>query len=102
MWVWPPEEWFDRRRAAGLSVTVGWQLKKQLYGRRKGVRKFNDYVAEAATTKWNMVQCVAQPSFYVSLADPIAMELHQDDSYRAWGYAGAEGYQSVGEGEPDS
>ena len=81
VWTSPPAEWLAVRVEQGLSDQVGWQLKKQLYGRRGGPRAFNDFVERKAVENWGMERCLAQPCFFVNRARHIMMELHQDDFY---------------------
>eukprot|EP00972_Heterocapsa_arctica_P105488 15543541-Heterocapsa_arctica.AAC.1 len=44
--VEPPDEWLEKCVQDGGDEDVVWKLVKQLYGRRKASKVFNEYVAD--------------------------------------------------------
>ena len=45
---WPPKGWGKRYHArGGRAEKPWWKMKKQLYGRRKAAKKFNEFVVSA-------------------------------------------------------
>eukprot|EP00972_Heterocapsa_arctica_P014867 2190162-Heterocapsa_arctica.AAC.1 len=44
--VEPPDEWLEKWINDGGDPDVVWKLRRQLYGRRKASKVFNEYVAD--------------------------------------------------------
>ena len=57
-----------------------WKLKKQLYGRRKVAKKFNEFVV-SATVGLGLDQCPEQPLFFRRPGTTLIFKLYQDDFY---------------------
>ena len=55
-----------------------WKLKRQVYGRRKTAKKFNEFVV-AATDGLCIEQCLWQPSLFRRPGTTLIFECHQDD-----------------------
>ena len=76
---WPPKEWVKRYHARGGRVeNPWWKLKRQLHGRRKAAKKFNEFVV-TATVGLGLDQCPEQPSLFRRPGTTLIFELHQDD-----------------------
>ena len=81
VYCWPPKEWVQRYHARGGRVAnPWWKLKRQLYGRRKAAKKFNEFVV-AATDGLGIEQCPEQPSHFRRPATTLIFQCHQDDFY---------------------
>ena len=81
VYCWPPKEWVKRYHAKGGRVeNPWWKLKRQLYGRRKAAKKFNEFVV-SATFGLGLEQCPEQPSLFRRAGTTLIFELHQDDFY---------------------
>ena len=70
----------DIFHARWSSENPGWKLKKQLYGRRKAAKKFNEFVV-SATVGLGFKQCPEQPTLIRRPGTTLIFELHQDDFY---------------------
>ena len=57
-----------------------WKLKRQLYGRRKAAKKFNEFVV-TATDGSGIEQCPEQPSLSRRPGTTLIFQCHQDDFY---------------------
>ena len=55
-------------------------MKRQLYGRRKAAKKFNEFVV-AAADGLGIEQCPEQPSRFRRPRTTLVFECHQDDFY---------------------
>ena len=81
VYCWPPEEGVKRYHARGRRVeNPCWKLKRQLYGRRKAAKKFNEFVV-AATDGLGIEQCHKQPWLFKQPGTTLIFECHQDDFY---------------------
>lgn len=85
-YVEPPEEWLQRKRDNGRDDDVKWRRKKQLYGRRKASKAFNECMVKQLT-KLGFKQDEAAPYFFTHDEKEIDIELHQDDWYATAPYA---------------
>lgn len=56
------------------------RMLKQLYGRRRASKKFNEFVADVLT-KCGMESSVDAPSVYMFPGTALVLEVHQDDAY---------------------
>ena len=75
----PPKEWVQRYYARGGRVeNPWWKLKRQLYGRRKAAKKFNEFVV-TATDGFGIEHCPEQPSHFRRPGTTLIFECHQDD-----------------------
>ena len=78
---WLAKEWVNRYHARGGRVwNPWWKLKRQLHGRRKSAKKFNEFVVSAALGL-GLAQCLEQPSLCRRPGTTLIFELHQDDFY---------------------
>lgn len=78
IYVQPPAEWLARQRKRHLPDHVMWRMKKQLYGRRKASKAFNEFMVKELT-KLGFVQCAPAPHFFRQDEKDMDLELHQDD-----------------------
>ncbi|OLQ03440.1 Retrovirus-related Pol polyprotein from transposon TNT 1-94 [Symbiodinium microadriaticum] len=77
-YMYPPEEWLEKRRAQGLSTKVLWKLKKEWYGRRVAGQKFVDWAAKQSASE-GFERSVVAPWFFHHGPKDISMEVHMDD-----------------------
>ena len=81
VYCWPPKEWVKGYHAGSGRVLNPWlKLQKQLYGRRKAAKKFNEFVV-TATVDLGLEQCLEQPSLFRRPGTTLVFESHQDDFY---------------------
>ena len=81
VYCWPPREWVNRYHARGGRVeSPWWKLKRQLCGRRKASKKFNEAVV-TATDGLGIEHCPEQPSLFRRPGTTLIFECHQDDFY---------------------
>ncbi|CAK0896486.1 unnamed protein product, partial [Prorocentrum cordatum] len=81
VYVDPPVEWVKRNHARGGKIgRPWWKMKKQLYGKRKASKKFNQYVTDQ-TKMLGIDQCPEQPSTFRRPGSTLVFEVHQDDIY---------------------
>ena len=81
VYCWPPKEWVQRYHARGRRVeNPWWKLKRQLHGRRKAAKKFNEFVV-TATDGLGLEQCPEQPSLFRRPRSTLIFKCHQDDFY---------------------
>ena len=82
VFCWPPKEWVQRYHGRGGRVeNPWWELKRQLCGRRKAAKKFNEVVVVTATDGLGIEQCPEQPSLFRRPGTTLILECHQDDFY---------------------
>eukprot|EP00439_Symbiodinium_sp_Y106_P052723 s3817_g7.t1 len=83
VFMWPPNEWVEERRVAGLPCeSLVWKLKKEWYGRQIAGQSFVDWAAQQAGTE-GFERCTAAPWFFYNAARDASMEVHMDDFYGA-------------------
>ena len=76
-----PKKLVKRYHARGGRVeNPWWKLKKQLHGRRKAAKTFNEFVVSAAVVL-GLEQYPEQPSHFRRPGTTLVFELHQDDFY---------------------
>ncbi|CAE7201682.1 RE1 [Symbiodinium sp. CCMP2592] len=81
VFLWPPTEWIEQRRAQGLPCDgLVWKLKKEWYGRQIAGQSFVDWAAQQAGTE-GFDRCAAAPWFFYNAARDASMEVHMDDFY---------------------
>ena len=81
VYMWPPTEWVEQRRAQGLPCEgLVWKLKKEWYGRQIAGQSFVDWAAQQAGTE-GFKRCTAAPWFFYNAARDASMEVHMDDFY---------------------
>ena len=61
-----------------------WKLKRQLHGRRKAAKKFNEFV-DATTGGLGIEQRPEQPLLFRRPGTTLIFECHQDDFYVSGG-----------------
>ncbi|CAE7029215.1 GIP [Symbiodinium sp. CCMP2592] len=81
VYMYPPAEWLEKRKAAGLPHQgLVWKLKKEWYGRQIAGQSFVDWAAQQAKTE-DFDRCQAAPWFFYNAARDASMEVHMDDFY---------------------
>ena len=73
VYCWPPKEWVQRYH--GRVEKPWWKLKRQLHGRRKAAKKFNEFVV-TATDGLGIKQCPEQPSLFRRPGTTLIFECH--------------------------
>ena len=70
-----------KRWSIGKSLVEA--KEKQLYGRRKDAKKFNEFVV-TATVGLGLERCPEQPSLFWRPGTTLIFDLHQEDFYVSW------------------
>ena len=76
----PPACWMKHHVQNGGKETDVWQLKKQLYGRRKASFEFSKFVNKLLTDR-GFAQCPVLPNIYYNPETQIVLDTHQDDMH---------------------
>ena len=81
VYMYPPDEWLEAKREAGLPYRgIVWRLKKEWYGRQIAGQSFVDWAAEQAKAE-GFNRCEVAPWFFYNPARDASMEVHMDDFY---------------------